>query len=76
MYSYSPQPYFCKSEIAGDASGREHAGQCRRHKRDLEPRVEAGVATPSSTLTWKTPWTKEPGGLQTMRSEWDTTEAT
>ena len=27
------------------------------------------VATPSSILTWKTPWTEEPGRLQFMGSQ-------
>ena len=29
---------------------------------------EEGMATHSSTLAWKTPWTEEPGGLQSMES--------
>ena len=34
-----------------------------------------GLATHSSTLAWKSPWTEEPGGLQSMGSlELDTTE--
>ena len=33
------------------------------------------MATHSSTLAWKIPWTEEPGGLQSMGSlELDTTE--
>ena len=33
------------------------------------------MAPHSSTLAWKIPWTKEPGGLQSMGSlETDTTE--
>ena len=33
------------------------------------------MATDSSTLAWKIPWTEEPGGLQSMgREESDTTE--
>ena len=41
-----------------------------------DPREE-GMATHSSTLAWKIPWTEEPGGLQSMGSqESDTTEAT
>ena len=32
------------------------------------------VATYSSTLAWRIPWTEEPGGLQFMGSERDTTE--
>ena len=28
--------------------------------------LEEGMATHSSTLVWRTPWTREPGGLQSM----------
>ena len=28
--------------------------------------LEEGVATYSSILAWRIPWTKEPGGLQSM----------
>ena len=35
------------------------------------------MATHSSVLVWRTPWTEEPGGLLSMgRTESDTTEAT
>ena len=30
---------------------------------------EEGMATHSSILTWKIPWTEEPGGLQSMGSQ-------
>ena len=30
--------------------------------------TEKAVATHSSTLAWKIPWTEEPGGLQSMGS--------
>ena len=33
-----------------------------------EDLLEKGVATHSSILTWRIPWTEEPGGLQSM--EW------
>ena len=33
-----------------------------------EDPLEKEVATHSSILTWKTPWTEEPGGLQSMES--------
>ena len=37
--------------------------------------LEKDMATHSSTLAWKIPWTEEPGGLQSMGSlESDTTE--
>ena len=28
--------------------------------------LEKGMATHSSTLAWRIPWTEEPGGLQSM----------
>ena len=31
--------------------------------------LEKGMATHSSILAWKTPWTEEPGRLQSMRSQ-------
>ena len=37
--------------------------------------LEEEMATHSSILAWRIPWTKEPGGLQPMgRKESDTTE--
>ena len=34
-----------------------------------EDPLEKEMATHSSTLTWKIPWTKEPGRLQSMGSQ-------
>ena len=31
-----------------------------------EDPLQKGMATHSSILAWKTPWTEEPGGLQSM----------
>ena len=31
--------------------------------------LEKGMATHSSTLAWRVPWTEEPGGLQSMGSQ-------
>ena len=40
-----------------------------------EDPLEKEMATHSSILAWKIPWTKEPGGLQSMgRKESDTIE--
>ena len=38
--------------------------------------LEEGVATHSSILAWRVPWTEKPGGLQSLGSkkELDTTE--
>ena len=35
---------------------------------DLEDPLEAGMATHSSILAWRIPWTEEPGGLQSVGS--------
>ena len=34
-----------------------------------EDPLEEELATHSSILTWKIPWTEEPGGLQSMESQ-------
>ena len=34
-----------------------------------EDSLEKEMATHSGILTWKIPWTEEPGGLQSMRSQ-------
>ena len=31
--------------------------------------LEEGMATHSSILAWRIPWTEEPGGLQSMGSQ-------
>ena len=39
-----------------------------------EDPLEKEMATHSSILAWRTPWIKEPGGLQTMESQKSWTE--
>ena len=46
----------CKAEDSGLIPGWE------------DP-LEKGTATHSSILTWRIPWTEEPGGLKSMRSQ-------
>ena len=41
-----------------------------------EEPLEEGMATHSSILAWRIPWTEEPGGQQSTGSQRDTTEAT
>ena len=36
---------------------------------DQEDALEKGMATHSSILAWRIPWTEEPGGLQPMGSQ-------
>ena len=41
-----------------------------------EDPLEKGMATYSSILVWRIPWTEEPCGLPSTGSQRDTTEAT
>ena len=36
---------------------------------DWEDHLEKEMATHSSVLAWRIPWTEEPGGLQSMGSQ-------
>ena len=36
---------------------------------DIHLRLEKGMATHSSLLAWRIPWTEEPGGLQSAGSQ-------
>ena len=63
-------------DFPGGARGKEPAYQCRRHKRHgFNPWVgkkdllEEEMATHSSILAWRIPWTEEPGGLQSTESQ-------
>ena len=55
-------------------SGKEPTCQCRRCRRlGFDPGVgkislEEGMATHSSILAWRIPWTEEPGGLWSIGS--------
>ena len=46
----------------------------RVHSLRWEAPLEEGMATHSSVLACRIPWTVEPGGLQSMESQSDTTE--
>ena len=60
------------SKCSGGASGKEPTCQSRRHKRcTLDSWVgkiplEESMATHSSILAWRSPWTEEPAGLQSI----------
>ena len=43
---------------------------------DWEDPLEKGTAISSSILAWRIPWTEEPGGLQSMRSQKGQTQLT
>ena len=58
----------------GGAGGKEPACQRRRPKRRAqalgrEAPPEEGTVTHPSALAWRIPWTKKPGGLQSIESQ-------
>ena len=65
--------HFCRRHCGG-ASGKESACRCRRLRDEVQPLswedpLEKGMATHSTILAWRAPWTEEPGGLQSMGSQ-------
>ena len=47
------------------------------HSQGREDPLEEGMATHSSILAWRIPWTREPGGLQSLGpKKLDVTEVT
>ena len=53
-----------------------NVGDIKRHRFDPwvqslggEEPLEEGMATHSSILAWRIPWTEEPGGLQFIKSQ-------
>jgi len=63
---------FYHQGFPGGASDKEPDCRCRRQQvtwvgslRQEDP-LEEGMATHSSILAWKIPWTEKPGGLQSM----------
>ena len=57
--------------LLSGASGKEPSWQCRCKRCEFDPWEDPlgeGMATHSSMLTWRIPWTEEPGGLQSMGS--------
>ena len=61
--------------LSGGASGKEPACQCRRlsemqvQSLGQEDPLKEEMATHSSILAWRVPWTEEPGELQSIGSQ-------
>ena len=59
-------------DFPGGASGKEPTCQCQEMLETWvqslggEDPLEEGMATHSSSLAWRIPWTEEPGGLQSI----------
>ena len=57
--------------LSGGSSGKKSACQCRRRRfNSLVGKIPwRRKWQPTSILTWRIPWTEEPGGLQSMGSQ-------
>ena len=54
-------------EFPGGSDGKDSA--CSAGGLGQEDPLEKGMATHSSILAWRSPWTEEPGGLESMGSQ-------
>ena len=57
-----------KNPLANTGDMRQDSGS-RVQSLDQEDPVEEGMATHSSILGWRIPWTEEPGELQSIGSQ-------
>ena len=62
---------FCFSQTLGGSAGKDSAcnGEDSGSIPGLENPLEKGMATHSSILAGRIPWTEEPGGLQSTGSQ-------
>ena len=64
-----------KAGFPGSTSGKEPTCPCRRRSETQFQSLgradflEKGMATHSSILAWRIPWTEEPGGLHSIQSQ-------
>ena len=65
-YDFALQPQGLIRRQSGKASRGGAVGFCL--KRHVGVCMEKAMATHSSTLAWKIPWTEEPGRLQSLGS--------
>ena len=73
-----PLQYFWASLVAQKVENPNSMQETWVQSLIWENSLEEGMATHSSVLAWRIPWTEEPGGLQsvTLCKESDTTEVT
>ena len=65
-WTFWPNQYFVQGFPAG-SDGK--ASACNVGDLGWDDPLEEGMATHSSILAWRIPWTEEPGGLQSIGSQ-------
>ena len=62
----NPLQYYWTSLVAQMVKNLPAVEETRVQSLDQDDPLEKGMATHSSILAWRVPWTEEPGGLQSM----------
>ena len=75
LTSYTGNERFPSGSVIKNLPARQEPQETWLPSLGQEDPLEKGMATPSSTLAWRIPWTEDPGGLQSVglqrvRQEW------
>ena len=73
-FIYSQMPAYWASLMAQMVKNPPAMQEIQVQSLGQEDPLEKRMATHSSILAWRIPWTEEPGELQSMESQRDTTE--
>ena len=60
---------FSDCSVVKNPPAMQEPQETQVQSRGPEDPLEEGMATHSSILAWRIPWTEEPSGLQSMRSQ-------
>ena len=66
LFMRTPKLYSLVTQMVKNLPAMQETWVQSLGQKDL---LERGMATHSSILAWRTPWTEEPGGLQFMGSQ-------
>ena len=69
MVPHPTQYIYMASLVAQTVMDQPEMQETRVRSLGREDPPEEGMATHSSILAWRIPWTEEPGGLQSMGSQ-------
>ena len=67
VWSYSPSGISQVAQGVKNPPAMQEMQETRVPSLGREDPLEEGLATHSSTLAWRIPWTEEPGRLQSVR---------
>ena len=62
-------PHLPRGSVVKNSPAMQETQETQIQPLDRENPLEKGMATHSSILAWRSPWTEEPGRLQSVGSE-------